>query len=169
MPKEGEETKNADQILEPEIVEEDEEKELVSGSIPILSTEAFKFAQLVASGVGPTDAYKQVYPDKALRLKRIAVAAYHLAHNPKVREQITIIQEAVRLQLIAEAPAAFDRLKELSENAKGEKVKLDANIEILDRAGLKPPQRVEQIQIGLWGSLSQEDMRSIVKRRLENR
>ena len=157
-----------DETLEPEIVEEDVEKSYVTGTIPILSTEAFKFAQLVASGVGPTDAYKKTYPDKAARLKHLAAAAYQLAHNPKVREQITVLQEAVRLQLIAEAPAAFERVRILSESASGEKVKLEANLQILDRAGLKPPQRVEQIQIGLWGSLSSQDMREIVKRRLEN-
>ena len=153
-----------DKVLEPEVMEDDS----IPMEGPLLSTEASKFAQLVASGKGPTEAYRQVFPDKVGRIKKLSQAAYALAHNPKVREQIAILQEAVRLQLIAEAPAAFERLKILSETASGEKVKLEANLQILDRAGLKPPQRVEQIQIGLWGSLSQEDMRSLVKRRLEN-
>lgn len=155
-------------VLEPEIVEEVEEMEPITGTNAILSPEVFGFAQLVATGVGPTEAYKQTYPNQALRTKNLTIMAYKLAKNPKVREQIGVLQEAVRLQLIAEAPAAFDRVKDLAENAKGEKVRLEANLEILDRAGLKPPSRVETIQIGLWGSLSQEDMRSVVKRRLEN-
>jgi hypothetical protein len=160
-----------EETIEPEVVDEAEEEEArktIPGKIPILSTEAFKFAQLVAEGVGPTEAYRRTYPDKVERLKNLRVAAYTLAHNPKVREQIAILQEAVRLQLITEAPAAFERIKQLSESASGEKVKLEANLQILDRAGLKPPQRVEQIQIGLWGSLSTQDMRELVKRRLEN-
>lgn len=154
------------EVLVPEVMEGDETP--ITGSDPIFAPEAFRFAQLVAGGASPTEAYKQTYPDQALRSKNLTVMAYKLAHNPKIREQITILQEAVRLQLIAEAPAAFDRIKQLAESAKGEKVKLEANLEILDRAGLKPPQRVEQIQIGLWGSLSQEDVRGMVKRRLEN-
>lgn len=153
-------------VIEPEVVEDDDE--FISGNTQILSPQVMKFATLVAQGVGPTDAYKDTYPDKVDRVRNLKQAAYKLAHSPKVKEQITIIQEAVRLQIITEAPAAFERIKELSENAKGEKVRLEANIEILDRAGLKPPQRVEQIQIGLWGSLSQQDMRQIVRRRLEN-
>jgi len=167
--------KSEEEVIEPEILVDDldeEEKEearkTIPGAIPILSTEAFKFAQLVAMGKGPTDAFREVYPDRTARIKNLKQAAYTLAHNPKVREQISILQEAVRLQLIAEAPAAFERLKDLSENAKGEKVKLDANLQILDRAGLKPPVRVERLEIGLWGSLSPQDMRSLVKRRLEN-
>lgn len=157
-----------DEILVPEVVEEGAEDLTISGTTPIFAPEAFRFAQLVATGISPTEAYKQTYPDQALRSKNLTVMAYKLAHNPKVREQITILQEAVRLQLIAEAPAAFDRVRELAENAKGEKVRLDANLEILDRAGLKPPSRVESIQIGLWGSLGAEDIRGLVKRRLEN-
>jgi hypothetical protein len=156
------------EVLEPEVVEEVEDTEPITGENSILSPEVFRFAQLVSTGIGPTEAYKQTYPDQALRAKNLTVMAYKLAKNPKVREQIGVLQEAVRLQLIAEAPAAFDRVKDLAENAKGEKVKLEANLEILDRAGLKPPSRVETVQIGLWGSLSQEDMRSVVKRRLEN-
>ena len=155
------------EVLEPEIVEEADDTP-ITGTDPIFSLEAFSFAQRVASGVSPTEAYRQAYPDQALRAKNITVLAYKLAHNPKVREQIGILQEAVRLQIIAEAPAAFDRVKQLAETAKGEKVKLEANLEILDRAGLKPPNRVETIQIGLWGSLSQEDMRGMVRRRIEN-
>lgn len=157
-----------DKVIEPEIVEEDSDPDTIPGSIPILSKDAFMFAQLVADGIGPTEAYRRTFPNKLNRIKYLKQAAYTLAHNPKVREQIAILQEAVRLQLIAEAPAAFERVKEIAENAKGEKVKLEANLEILDRAGLKPPQRVEQIQIGLWGSLSSQDMREIVKRRIEN-
>ncbi len=154
-------------VLVPEIMEEVDDTP-ITGTDPIFAPEAFHFAQLVSTGVSPTEAYKQTYPNQALRSKNLTVMAYKLAHNPKVREQITILQEAVRLQLIAEAPAAFDRIKDLAENAKGEKVKLEANLEILDRAGLKPPSRVESIQIGLWGSLSQEDVRGMVRRRLEN-
>lgn len=162
MPDEEKET------VEAEVVDEPADKEFVTGQIPILSSEAFMFAKLVAEGKGPTEAYKEVYPEKVVRLKRVSGAAYALARNPRVREQIAIIQEATRLQMIMEAPAAFERIKELSESAKGEKVKLEANLEILDRAGLKPPQRIESIQVGLWGSLSQMDMRSLVRRRLEN-
>jgi hypothetical protein len=159
MPKE-------DKAIEPEIVEET--NDLISGDRSILSPETMKFATLVAQGVGPSQAFRTVFPERAAEIKSVRHAAYLLAHNPKVKEQISLLQEATRIEIILEAPSAFERVKEIATNAKNEKVRLDANLDILDRAGLKPPQRVEQIQIGLWGSMSQEDMRNLVRRRLEN-
>ena len=153
-----------EKVLEPEVVEESQ----ISGEENIMTPQVLSFARLIADGKSPTQAYRETHPESQAKARTLSRMAYQLAKNPKVREQITILQEAVRLQIITEAPAAFSRIKDLAENAKAERVKLDANLEILDRAGLKPPNRVETIQVGLWGSLSSEDMRNLIRRRLEN-
>jgi len=165
-------TKNAKKIevIEPEVVDESSEGSrvpLITGDRAILNPEVLLFATLVGQGEGLSSAYRKAFPGKAQR-HRLDVYAYQLAKNPKVREQISIIQEAVRLQIITEAPAAFERIRELAEGAQHEKIRLDANRDILDRAGLKPPQKVESLHVGLWGSLSQEDVRNMIRNKLEN-
>ncbi len=158
-------TENENEVIEPEVVEEDPQ---ISGVDSILTPQVLSFAKLVADGKSPTEAYRETHPETQSKARSLSRMAYQLAKNPKVREQITTLQEAVRLQIITEAPAAFGRIKELAENAKGEKVRLEANLEILDRAGLKPPQRIESIAVGLWGSLSAQDIKNMVRRRIEN-
>lgn len=68
-----------------------------------------------------------------------------------------------------ELPDALERVKDLARNAKAERVKLDANLEILDRGGMKAPQRVENLQIGIFGSLDADDLKAILKKNLEEK
>ncbi len=153
---------------EVELVHEDDTPNLMlTGERAILSPEVIQFATLVANKVGLTEAYRMAFPGKK-HYKNIGVYAYQLAKNPKVREQIAIIQEAVRLHIVAEAPAALSRLIDLAENAESEKVRFEANRDLLDRAGLKPPARVESIHVGLFGSASAEDLRQLIRNKLEN-
>lgn len=60
-------------------------------------------------------------------------------------------------------------MKDLARNAKAERVKLDANLELLDRGGMKAPQRVENLQIGIFGSLEADDLKAILKKNLEEK
>ncbi len=149
-----------------EVVTE-EEPILLTGEKSILSPEIMKFAVLVGNKVGPTEAYRIAFPGRK-HYKNLSVYAYQLAKNPKVREQIAIIQEAVRLQIIAETPGALARIIELSENAESEKVRFEACKDILDRGGLKPPQKVETLHVGLFGSASAEDMRRLIRSKLDD-
>jgi len=63
----------------------------------------------------------------------------------------------------------LERVKDLAINAKTERVKLDANLEILDRGGMKSPQRIESLQIGIFGSMNPEDMKEILRKNLEGK
>lgn len=135
---------------------------------PILSDQNYRFAALIASGKSAPDAYKEVFPERSSS-KWIASNAYRLAKNPKIKEYIDTIQQATRLQIVLELPDALERVKDLAKNAKTERVKLDANLEIMDRGGMKAPQRVESIQIGIFGSLDAEDMKVMLKHNLMNK
>ena len=153
------------ELMVPEVVEDEDE---LLGERPILSDEPFKFASLIAGGVAIPEAYKQAFPDKSSS-KWVAVNAYRLAKNKKIRDYIDTIQQATRLQIILEMPNVFDRVKKLAEGAESERVQLDANLELWDRGGLKAPQRVESVQIGVFGSLDPEDMKKLIKEKLEKK
>jgi hypothetical protein len=150
---------------EPEIIEADVMEEEILTSKPLLRDKAMTFATLVASGAELGEAYKIAFPEKA-HSKWVQVYAGRLAKNSKVKEHIALVQEATRLQIVLETPAAFERLVDLAENAKSEKVRLDANKDLLDRGGLKPPERIESINVGVFGSLSSDDMKAIIRSKL---
>jgi len=150
--------KKEKEVLVPEVVDDTPSKS-------ILAPEAMLFATAIASGMRMDEAYIMSHPDKASS-KWVSAYANRLAKNPKVKEHIALIQEATRLQIVLAAPEAFNRLKELSETAKSEKVRLDATRDLLDRGGLEPPRRVETLSIGVFGSLSSEDMRNIIRGKL---
>lgn len=89
---------------------------MISGDEPILEPHVLLFAKLLSDGKEPTAAYKESHPWSTAKPNSMAQMAYQLSKNQKVREQVTILQEAVRLQIIAEAPAAFI-LRDLAERA----------------------------------------------------
>lgn len=149
----------------------EEKKEFNSdplANLPILSPGNLKFATLIANGTPLGDAYKEAFPEKGSS-KYISVYATRLVRNPKVREYIDIIQQATRMQFIMETPQAFERINELSKSAESEKVRLEATRDILDRGGLKPPERVESLHIGIFGSASTADIKTLIRGKiLEN-
>lgn len=148
--------------------DENEKTELVESVTDksVLSPENFKFASLIAGGKSAPEAYKEAFPERASS-KWMSVNAYTLAKSPKIREQIDTLQQATRLQIVMELPEAFERVKTLSQSAASERVKLDANLQILDRGGLKAPVRVESMNIGIFGSLDPEDVKAMLRRNLE--
>lgn len=121
---------------------------------------------MVATGDTLVDAFTEAFPDRS-HSKWVHKYAYKVAKDPRIRDQIELIQQAVRAQFVIAAPKAFQNLLDLADNAKGEKVKLQANVEILDRAGLKPPEKVEMLHVGIFGSASNEDIRSLIRGRIE--
>lgn len=134
---------------------------------PILDADAYRFASLIATGACSSipEAYKQVFPNRTSS-KWVEVNAYNLAKSPKIREYIDTIQQAARLQIVLELPESVERLVDLARNAKTERTKLQANLELLDRGGMKAPQRIESLQIGIFGSLETEDMKNILRKNL---
>ena len=111
------------------------------------------------------DAYAEVYPQLSSS-KWLGKYASRLAKSPRIREQIELIQQAIKAQFAVMALAAVDRVEELAKDAKNERVKLDANQEILRQGGIIPPQRTESIHIGIFGNASTEDMRALVRNNL---
>jgi len=65
------------------------------------------------------------------------------------------------------APEALDRILDLAINAKQEKVRLQANLEILDRAGLGAPQKVEIAAVGLFGDAQPDDIIKMIRKNME--
>jgi len=114
----------------------------------------------------PLAAFKLAYPNQTG--KYMSQSAWKLLRNPNIRELIEEIQQTCRSQFVTLAPEAIDRLIDLAKNAASEKVRLQANIEILDRAGLKPPDKVELSHIGVFGDLSPDKIKDMIKRNLED-
>lgn len=152
----------SDEVLTPEI-EEEEDK-----GPNILKPEHLTFARAVAEGKGVSEAYKLAYPKNAEN-KYVRQYAHKLIKNPKVRQEIELLQQAARMRFILDAPRAAEKLIELSKDAKSDKVQLEATKDILNRAGLQPPQRVETVHVGIFGSASQDDIRNILRQQLENK
>ena len=133
-----------------------------------LNAKEAKFVELVgAQGFNLSEAYRLVYPEKASS-KWAGIYASKLATSPKIKEQIELLRQAMRAQFAVLALKAVDRVEELAENARNERVKLDANIEILRQAGLAPPQRVENVHIGIFGNASAEDVRHLIRKKVDS-
>lgn len=129
-----------------------------------------KFAiEFVNNGGNATKAYQQAYPNNSISKGDLNKRASECLRSPGVKKLIEEIQQECRTRFIHEAMDAFDRLLYLSKFADSEKVKLDANIEILDRSGLKAPERVELTTLGAFGNAAPEEIRQEVKKRQEER
>ena len=158
------------EALEPEVMDEDEEEDsLVNLTQTLLSVEEMKFASAVATGDNFTKAYRDAFPGKGGKPDSVNILASRLVRNPKVRQQIDLIQQAVRLHFIMDAPRAGMKMTALSEAASSEKIQFEATKDILNRGGLQPPQRIETIHIGVFGSASSDDIRNMLRQRLENK
>ena len=112
-----------------------------------------------------TESYKKAYPNASA--KWASQEAYQLLHNRHIKSLIEQIQQDIRSKFTLVAPAAFDQLIDLAENADSEKVKLTAILEILDRGGFTKPNRVELELTGVFGSASPEDIRDEIRRKQE--
>jgi phage terminase small subunit len=125
------------------------------------------FAKIYAETGDAIEAYKIAYSENAKKVKYLKSTAYHKLSNPKIQELISEIQQGLRAQFVMLAPDALQRIEELAENAENERVKLDANKEILYGAGLKPPEQIEMKQVGIFGAATPEQLRDIIKAHIE--
>ena len=112
-----------------------------------------------------TESYRQAYPNASE--KWASIEAYRLMRNPKIKGLIEQIQQDTRSKFILLAPAALERLEELAENADSEMVKLKANQEILDRAGLRAPDKVELSLPGVFGDASPDAIKQMIRSKQE--
>ena len=127
-----------------------------------------KVSDMVDNKAAARDSYREVYdPNSKKTTQQIARSTNDILRNPKIKSVIDQIQQGCRLQFTLMAPDALVRLEEMAKNAKGEKVKLQANIEILDRAGLKPPDKVEIAGVGIFGEASLDEIRNILRGNLD--
>ncbi len=110
-----------------------------------------------------TESYRKAYPTASA--KWAASEAYKLMRNPKIKGLIEQISQDMRAKFTLLAPAALERLEDLAENADSEMVKLKANQEILDRAGLRAPDKVELSLPGIFGDASPEAIKAMIKDR----
>lgn len=67
-------------------------------------------------------------------------AASNLLSNPRINQAI---QELTLLRITSLAPTALQTVLEMSRSARSEYVRLQAAQDLLDRAGFKPPDRVQ--------------------------
>jgi phage terminase small subunit len=91
--------------------------------------------EYVENGGNATDAYKKAgYSAKGADV-----------NGPVLRKKLAAeIEEANREKLMGFAPMALSHLVDLAQNAQSEQVRLKANMDLLDRAGLNKVEKVEQ-------------------------
>jgi len=82
----------------------------------------------------------------AIKAGYSAKSAYQKGHQLK-KQFIRQIEDATREAIQDAIPGALAQLKELSAAAESETVRLQASKDILDRAGLKPTERIEQVTV----------------------
>lgn len=96
--------------------------------------EAFVHAYVASGGKLKASATKAGYAAKSAHIE-----AHRQMQKPEV---IRAIYEVTTLALGAHLPAALARLAKLSSGAKSEYVQLEASKDLLDRAGLAAPKRI---------------------------
>ena len=133
-----------------------------------LSPQQRKFAEVYAETNDAVAAYKAAYgEEKANSLKYLTSTALHKLETPKIKALIEEIQQGVRAQYVIMAPEAFKNLVDLANNAESEKVRLEANKEILYGGGFKPPEEVQLKHIGIFGGTSLNEMRNMIRQKIE--
>lgn len=125
------------------------------------------FARHYAETNDAVEAYKAAYPDSVPTTKYLSNAASGKLNNPRVKSLVEEIQQGMRAQFVMLAPDALNNIIHLANHAESEKVKLEANREILYGAGLKPPEEVQLKAIGVFGSASPEEIRDLIRASLE--
>jgi hypothetical protein len=108
-----------------------------------------------------TESYRKAYPNS----KWATQDAYKLLRNPRIKGLIEQISQDVRAKFTLLAPEALQRIQDLAENADSEKVKLAANLEILDRGGFRAPDKVELSLPGIFGDANPEAIKKMIKDR----
>jgi hypothetical protein len=114
-----------------------------------------------------TESYRRAYPNSSA--KWASQEAYRLMRNPHIKTLLEQLQQDMRAKFTLLAPEAMARLEALAEDADSEKVKLAANLEILDRAGLKAADKVELSLPGIFGDANPEAIKKMIRDKQELR
>lgn len=126
-----------------------------------LTPEENLYAELRATGLLPEDAYKLAFRQYDLPPSAVRSKAAKLERDPNVVARLQQIHETLKARIIEEAPAAFERLVELSKFARSEKVRLDATRDILDRAGFKEPVQLQTFNV--FAVMSPEQIKELLR------
>jgi hypothetical protein len=133
-----------------------------------LTVKQIQFARAYAENGGDAiAAYKESYGKDGKQAKYLASAAYHKLSDPKIRGLIEEIQQAVRAQYILLAPEALENIVDLANHAENERVKLEANKEILYGAGLKAAEEVKLSGTGIFGNTTTDEIKEMIRQHLE--
>lgn len=133
-----------------------------------LNAKQKKFAEIYAETNDAVQAYKVAYlEDSKKEVKYLKSTAFHKLDNPGIRALIDDIQQAMRAQYVMLAPEALDNLVDLATNAENEKVKLDANREILHGAGMRPVEEVTLKAVGIFGGVSLSEIKERLRQNME--
>ena len=133
-----------------------------------LSPKQVAFAKAYAENGGDAvAAYKEAYGQNSKQVKYLVSTAYHKLDDPKVRGLIEEIQQALRAQYVLLAPDALANIVDLANNAENERVKLEANKEILYGAGLKAAEEVKLSGTGIFGDRTTDDIKEMIRAHLE--
>ena len=107
-----------------------------SESLPLTEKQDAFCDEYVANGGRGTSAAKAAgYAEKSAH-----VEANRLLKNPLILQEI---YKRTALAVGAAAPRALMTIIEMSSNAKSDYVKLEASRDLLDRAGLKAPEKID--------------------------
>jgi len=112
----------------------------------LLTPEEKTYIKLRATGVSKDDAYAMAFEEDggSWELTQKATA---LEKREDIVAELQRLKEELKKKIVEEAPNAFERLVELSKYARSEKVRLDANKNILDRAGFNEPVKLQTLAI----------------------
>jgi len=97
--------------------------------------QAFAEAYVANGGNGKQAAIAAGYSENSARME-----AHRLLKHSKVLAEIVYLSTA---RLASLAPKAIDQVENLITSARSDRVKLDASIDLLNRLGLKAPDKVD--------------------------
>ncbi len=133
-----------------------------------MTAQQITFAKVYAETSDAIRAYKEAYGEEhAGKVKYLKSTAYHKLSTPGIKSLIEEIQQAMRAQLVLMSPEALDNLWDLANNAESEKVRFDANKEIMYGAGLRPPDEIKLSTTGIFGSTPADEIRDMIRANIE--
>jgi phage terminase small subunit len=124
-----------------------------------------KFVEEYTKTGNASASYREAYPECSPN--NAGSEGYKLLRNPNIKALVEQIQQDMRARFVLIAPEAQERLEYLSKTAISEHVRLQANLEILDRAGLDSPKKVELSGLGVFGEAKPDDLKDMIKRKCE--
>lgn len=126
-----------------------------------LSAEELLYARLRATGMDPDSSYDLAFRPEDIPEEEKKKAIASLEHNPDIVAELHRIRESLKAEIVKEAPYAFKRLVQLAKGARSERVRLEANKDILDRAGFSEPIKIQAMS--LFALMTPEQLKEILR------